>query len=70
MDLKSTLEETEQKLLLALEGNVRGMFVYTGWEDGIDDEPRVWVKRVESSLNDLTALRKIMNSSAVSAPDG
>jgi len=59
------LELTERTLVFKLEKEVRAMFEWTGWEDNVDDEPRMALLRVRSTLQDIESLRKIMN--AVSA---
>lgn len=63
MDLKlPCVDQVETALTVELEKKVRAMFEFTGWADGVDDDARMAVLRVQSLLNDISSIRKIRQS--------
>jgi hypothetical protein len=60
------VDQVESALIVELEKKVRAMFEFTGWEDGVDDDARMAVLRVQSLLNDIASIRKISQSFSAS----
>lgn len=55
-----TYKDIELELLRHLERQIRGMFSFTGWDDDCDDGAKNYVRDVESMLDVMDNLRKML----------